>query len=110
VLDLGRRQCLGEDIGHHVISGAVNELDGTLLDDPVDPMVAHINVLGLRMVLIVMCECDGSLVIAEECGGGSEVTKDFGDKAAKPEGFLATMRCCDVLALSGGQRNNLLSL
>jgi len=102
VLDLGRRQCLGEDIGYHVVSGAVNESDGTLLDDPADPMVAHINVLGLRMVLVVMCECDGSLVITKEYGGGSEVTKDLGDKAAKPEGFLATIRCCNVLALSGG--------
>jgi len=73
-------------------------------------MVAHINVLGLWMVLVVMCECDGSLVIAKECGGGSEVAKDLRDKAAKPEGFLAAMHCCDILTLGGGQRNDLLSL
>jgi len=110
VFHLGGRQCLGEDISHHVIGGAVNELDRTLLNDPADPMVAHINVLGPWMVLVVMRECDGSLVIAKECGGGSEVAKDLGDKAAKPEGFLAAMRCCNVLALGGGQRNDLLSL
>jgi len=73
-------------------------------------MVVHINVLGLWMVLVVMCECDGSLVIAKECGGGSEVTKDLGDKAVKLESFLATMSCCNILTLGGGQRNDLLSL
>ena len=110
MLDLGGRQCLGEDIGHHVVSGAVNELDRTLLNNPVDPMVVHINMLGLWMVLVVICKCNGSLVITKECGRGSKVTEDLGDKAAKPEGFLAAMCCCNILTLCGGQRNNLLLL
>ena len=70
---LGGRQCLGEDVGHHVISGAVDESYVTLLNNPADPMIMHVDVLGLWMVLVVMCECDGSLVIGKESGGGSEV-------------------------------------
>jgi hypothetical protein len=102
VLHLGGRQCLGEDIGHHVISGAIDESNGTLLDDPVDPVIMHINMLGLRIILVVVHKCDSSLVIGKESGGGSDVAKDLRDEAAKPKGFLAAMRHCDILALGGG--------
>jgi hypothetical protein len=73
-------------------------------------VVTHIDVLGLQMVLIVVCECDSGLVIRKESGGGSDVAKDLRDEAAKPKGFLAAMCCCDILALGGGQGNDLLLL
>jgi hypothetical protein len=110
VLHLGGRQCLGENIGHHVISGAIDESNGTLLDDPVDLVIMHIDVLGPQMVLVIVCECDGGLVIRKESGGGSDVAKDLRDEAAKPKGFLAAVHRCDILALSGGQGDDLLSL
>jgi hypothetical protein len=84
--------------------------DRTLLNNPADPVVMHINVLGLWMVLVIACECNGGLVIRKESGGGSEVTEDLRDKAAKPKGFLAAVHCCNVLALGGRQRNNILLL
>ena len=62
------------------------------------------------MVLVVTCEGDGGLVIGKESGGGSDVAKDLGDEAAKPKGFLAAVRRCDILALGGGQGDDLLSL
>jgi hypothetical protein len=110
VLHLGRRQCLGEDISHHVISEAVNEFDRTLLNNLADPVIMHIDVLGLWMVLVVAYECNGGLVIRKESGGGSEVTEDLRDKAVKLKGFLAAMYFCNVLALGGRQRNNILLL
>jgi hypothetical protein len=70
----------------------------------------HIDVLDPQMVLVVACKCDGGLVIRKESGVGSDVAKDLRDEAAKPKGFLATMYHCDILALGGGQGNNLLSL
>jgi len=75
VLHLGRGQCLGEGVGHHVIRGAVDKPDGALLDDPADPMVLHINVLRARVVLVVMCERDGHLVVGKQSGGGCDVAK-----------------------------------
>jgi len=110
VLHFGGRQCLSEDICHHVISRAIDEAYGALLDDPVDPMIMHINVLGPWMVLMITHKCDGGLVIRKESGGVCKIAEHLRDEAAKPKGFLAAMYCCDVLALSGGQRNNLLSL
>ena len=47
MLHLGGRQCLGEDVSHHVVSRAIDESNGTLLDNPADLVVMHVNVLGL---------------------------------------------------------------
>jgi hypothetical protein len=59
MLHLDRWQCLGEHISNHVVGGAVNEAQGTLLDDPSDPMIMHVDVLGPGMVLVVAHEHDG---------------------------------------------------
>ena len=83
VLHLGRRQCLGEDISHHVISGAIDESNGTLLDDPANPVVLHIDVLHAWVVLVVTCEHDGCLIVREQSGGGSDGAEHLGDEAAK---------------------------
>ena len=84
MLHLGRRQSLGEDVGYHVVRGAVHESDRALLDDPSDPMVTHIDVLRARMVLVVSGQRDGGLVIGEQCGGGCEGAEHLGDEAAEP--------------------------
>ena len=46
MLYLGRGQGLGERVCNHIIGGAVDEAQGALLDNPVDEMVLHIDVLG----------------------------------------------------------------
>jgi hypothetical protein len=66
-------------------------VDGALLDNPVDLMIMHIDVLGPRMVLMVTCECDGCLVVRKECGGGCELAEHLRDEAAKLKGLLATV-------------------
>ena len=69
VLHLGRGQCLGEGIGHHVVHRAVNEPDGALLDNPAYPVILHVDVLHVRVVLVVACERDGCLVVGKQSGG-----------------------------------------
>jgi hypothetical protein len=56
MLHLGRWQGLGECVCNHVIGQAVNKAQGTLLDDPSDEVVAHVDVLHVRMVLMVLSE------------------------------------------------------
>ena len=102
MLHLGRGQCLGEGVSHHVIRWAINEPDGALLDDPVNPVVLHVDVLRVRVVLVVARERDSCLIVGEQSGRGCDVAKYLRDEAAKPQGLLATMRRCDVLALGGG--------
>ena len=46
MLHFGRGQGLGERVGDHVVSWAINEAHGALLDDPSNEVVAHVNVLG----------------------------------------------------------------
>jgi len=82
VLHLGGGQCLGEGVGHHVIRGAVDKPDGALLDNPADPMVSHVNVLCAWVVLVVMCECDGHLVVGKQSGGGCDIAKYLRNEAA----------------------------
>src|SRR5712672_4665710 len=66
MLNLGRRQGLGERVGDHVIGQAVYEAQGTLLDDPADKVVAHIDMFRARVVLVVPSEGDCGLVVREE--------------------------------------------
>ena len=110
MLHLCRREGLGECIGDHVICGAIDKLDRPLLHDPADPVVTHIDVLGARVVLVVMHEGDGHLVVRKEGGRALDVAKHLRDEVAEPEGFLAAMHRCDVLTLGGGQGDNLLLL
>ena len=110
VLHLGGGQCLGEGVSHHVVRQAIDEPDGTLFDNPADPVVPHVDVLRARVVLVIACECDGRLIVGEQSGGGCDGAENLGDEAAKPQGLLAAMRRRDVLALGGGQGDDLLSL
>jgi len=81
VLNLGRGQRLGEGVGHHVICGAVDKPDGALLDDPVDPMVSHVNVLCMWVVLVVTCKRNGCLVVGKQSGGGCDVAEYLRNEA-----------------------------
>jgi len=110
VLHLGRGQCLGGGVGHHVVHWTINKPDGALLNDPANPVVLHVDVLCAWVVLVVTHECNGRLIVREQSGGGCDIAKYLRDEAAKPQGLLASMRCCDVLAFSGRQGDNLLSL
>jgi hypothetical protein len=64
-------------------------------------MIIHIDVLGLRMVLMVVYKHDSCLVVKKECDGGCELAKHLRDEAVKLKGLLATMYRYDVLTLSG---------
>ena len=63
VLDLGRGEGLRQDVGDHVLGGAVDELNLLVLDDPADEVVADVDVLRTGMVLVVTSERDGGLVV-----------------------------------------------
>jgi hypothetical protein len=47
MLHLGRGQGFYECVSNHVIGWAIDKVQGALLNDPVNEVVAHINVLGL---------------------------------------------------------------
>ena len=63
MLHLGRGDSLGEGVRNHVVGWAINKAHGSMLDDPSNEMVLHINVLHARMVLVVACEGNGGLVV-----------------------------------------------
>ena len=44
MLHLGRGKSLGEGVRNHVVGWAINEVHGSMLDDPANEMVLHINV------------------------------------------------------------------
>ena len=63
MLHLGRGKSLGEGVCDHVVGWAINEAHGSMLDDPANEVVSHIDVLRARMVLVVACEGNGGLVV-----------------------------------------------
>jgi len=63
VLDLHRGECLSERICDHVGGGTVNKAEGAPLDDPMNKMIADIDVLGPCMVTVVLRESDCGLIV-----------------------------------------------
>jgi hypothetical protein len=84
MLDLGQRQCLHKCIGNHVIGRAIDEVQGALLDDLLDEVVAHINVLYIHMILVVPREGNCCLVVRKKGGGNGNGVKNLQKEAAQP--------------------------
>ena len=58
---------LGQDIGGHVVCRAVNKVDYLPRNALVDEMVANVDVLSARMVVVVDSKRECCLVVAMEC-------------------------------------------
>ncbi|KAF8547397.1 hypothetical protein OG21DRAFT_1527189 [Imleria badia] len=101
---------LGKNVGDHFTSGAENELDFAIVDDPTYEVKAHIDVLGARMVLMVFHERNRRLVVQEEGGWLRERGEQAGDEGTKPVRFFCSMCSTYVFTLGHRERNNLLLL
>ena len=100
---------LGENIGDHVISGAIYEAQSALLHHPTDPMVAHVDVLHARVILVVVREHDRGLIVGEKGDGVGEGAKKFREEALELEAVLHAVCSCDVLALHCGKQDDFLA-
>lgn len=69
VLDFSGGERFGEHVSDHVGGGAINKTEGALLDHPANEMVADVDVLGPRVIAMVLRESDRSLIVREEYGG-----------------------------------------
>ena len=78
MLDFGRWECLCKYVSDHVHSGTIYKSNLTFFNNPTDEMIAQINMLGARTILMISSKCNGRLVVREE-GGGVEL----GEKSEK---------------------------
>ena len=84
VLDLCRGQHFGERVGEHLIGWAINDLEGTLFDDPADEVESDVNMFGAGMVLVVFGKFDSRLVVTKENGWREVDFEELGDKGMEP--------------------------
>src|ERR1700679_2690876 len=110
MLHFGRWQSLSEGVGDHVVGWAIDKTQGALFNDPANEVVAHVDVLGARVVLMVARERDSCLIVGKESGGRLDRFEELGEEAAQPDGLLHAVRCCYILALSRRERDDLLPL
>ena len=68
MLDLSGWKGFGERVGHHVVCRAIDESNRAVFDDVSNEMEADVDVLGTRVVLMILRECDGGLVVRKEGG------------------------------------------
>ena len=54
MLDLGRGERFGERVCDHISSRTIHKAHRAILHHPTDEMVAHVDVLRARMVLVVV--------------------------------------------------------
>jgi len=56
MFDFCRGKRFGERVGNHVSRGTVHQLEGPLFDDPVNEMIADVDMFGLWVILMVLRE------------------------------------------------------
>ena len=100
--DLPFGQGLGENVGGHVICGAVDEGEGVVSDDLPDEVVTDVDVFGLCMEVVFSGKLNCSLVVAEESGRGRGYGEQLENEASEPDGLLGHVCCGDVFSLGGG--------
>ena len=100
--DLELRERLREDIRGHVFSGTVLDVHGFVFDGLANKMESYVDVFGACVVVVVGCEVDSCLVIAERGGGiGCDVEEGL-CKATKPDTLLCCVSSGDVFGFCGG--------
>jgi len=62
---LPTQQRFGEDVGSHVISRAVDYVDGPILDRLTNKVEAYVDVFGARVVVVIRRESQRGLIVAE---------------------------------------------
>lgn len=98
--DLELGQGLGEDVGCHVVCGAIDESECAICDSLPDEVEVDVNVLGPGMVVVFNGKLDRSLVVAVECGWGRGKGEQFENKASKPDGFFGRVRRGNILGFA----------
>ena len=69
VLDFCRGECFGKHVSNHVSCGTVDQLERPFFNDLLNEMIVDVNVFGLGVVLMVLCESNRRLIVRKEhCG------------------------------------------
>jgi hypothetical protein len=63
VFCLRARKGFSECIGCHVVGRAIDELEGSVVDDEANEMVTYVDVFGTSVIIAVGSDGDGGLVI-----------------------------------------------
>lgn len=84
MFDFWRWQCLSQGIGDHVCSGAVNELEFIIVDDPANEIKMNVDMLHLSVVLMVFGEGNSGLIVGKEGGRFSDGSEQFSNEQSKP--------------------------
>ena len=71
-------------------------------------MIADVDMLGARVMCVVLREGDRRLVVAVEGDGVVGEVERFGDEPLQPNCFFGGVSCCDILGFGGGKSNDLL--
>jgi hypothetical protein len=66
--DFPVRKHFHEDVCHHVVGGAVHELDDLGRDCVSDEMVLYVNMLGMGMIVVIFEQCKRCLVVTMHSG------------------------------------------
>ena len=95
-------ECLREDVCSHLFSGTILDVHGFIFDGLADEVELNVEMFGECVVVVVGCEADSCLVVAEEGGGNRCDVKEGLYKATKPNAFLHCMSRSDVFSFCGG--------
>ena len=61
-------QCFGEDVGGHIICGAIYGVNGAACNNLAYEVVAYVDVFDMHVVIVVTHKLEHGLVVAIKCG------------------------------------------
>ena len=77
MFDFRRGKSLSEGISNHFTGRIVDEPNLAVINDPVNKVEVHINVLGVCMVLVILHEHNCRLVVRVQSGGIVKSAEDL---------------------------------
>ena len=83
-------------------------MNRAVFNDIVNEMEPNIDVFGVSMILVILCECDGRLVVQQEGGRVEFARENLGEEGTKLKHFFCHMSHGNILALSGREGDDLL--
>ena len=73
-------ESFGKRVGGHIIHRAIDKVDGSVLNNKTDEMIAYVDVFCSSVVRPIMGECDSSLRVRVKWNRVGKWLKDFPKK------------------------------
>jgi hypothetical protein len=93
----------GEDVRHHILSGAVLDVNVSIGNGLMNKVKVYVDMFGTSVIVVVCSEMKGGLVVTIKGGRSGRWSEQWLNESLKPNALLGGMHGCHVFGLGCGQ-------